>query len=125
RQRQERAVDALRLAEAAAAEADRCGDRSALARAYGVLAWAGLVLGRGDSLEHTRRALELFEEVGDLVGQAHMANNLGGYTYFRGEWDETLTWYARCEQACIRTGNVTDAALANANTGEVMVNQGR
>ncbi|HSJ92222.1 MAG TPA: adenylate/guanylate cyclase domain-containing protein, partial [Ilumatobacter sp.] len=125
RQRQERAADALRLAEAAAAEAERCGDRSALARAHGVMAWAGLVLGRGDSMEHTRRALELFEEVGDLAGQAHMANNLGGYTYFRGEWDETLAWYARCEEACRRTGNVTDAALTIANTGEVLVNQGR
>lgn len=125
RQRQERAADALRLAEAAATEAERCGERTALARAYGVLAWAGLVLGHGDSVEHTRRALELFEEVGDLAGQAHMANNLGGYTYYRGEWDETLAWYARCEEACMRTGNVTDAALTNANTGEVLVNQGR
>ncbi len=125
RQRQERAVAALRLATAAALEAERCGDRSALARASGVIAWAGLVLGRDDSIEHTRRALELFEEVGDLVGQAHMANNLGGYTFFEGDWDETLEWYARCEEACRRTGNVTDAALTNANTGEVLVNQGR
>jgi class 3 adenylate cyclase/tetratricopeptide (TPR) repeat protein len=125
RQRQERAGAALRLATAAAEEAERCGDRSALARASGVIAWAGLVLGRDDSIEHTRRALALFEEVGDLVGQAHMANNLGGYTFFEGDWDETLEWYARCEEACRRTGNVTDAALTNANTGEVLVSQGR
>jgi class 3 adenylate cyclase/tetratricopeptide (TPR) repeat protein len=125
RQRQERAVAARELAVAAADEADACGDRVALARAYGVISWAGLVLGRDDSVEHATRALELFEEVGDLVGQAHMANNLGGYTYFEGDWDRTLAWYARCEDACRRTGNVTDAALTSANAGEVLVNQGR
>ena len=125
RQRQERAAEALRLARSAAEEAAACGDRSALARASGVIAWAGLVLGSHDSVEHTQRALELFEEVGDLVGQAHMANNLGGYTYYQGDWTATLEWYARCEAACRRTGNVTDAALAVANTGEVLVNQGR
>jgi tetratricopeptide (TPR) repeat protein len=54
-----------------------------------------------------------------------MANNLGGYTYYQGDWTATLEWYARCEAACRRTGNVTDAALASANTGEVLVNQGR
>ena len=125
RQRQERAVAARRLATDAAAEAEACGDLRALARAEGVISWAGLVLGQADSIEHATRALELFEEVGDLVGQAHMANNLGGYTYFQGDWERTLEWYARCEDACRRTGNVTDAALTSANAGEVLVNQGR
>ena len=41
-----------------------------------------------------------------------MANNLGGYTYYQGDWTATLAWYARCEAACRRTGHVTDAALA-------------
>lgn len=125
RQRQERTDDARRLAQRAVVEADRSGERAALARAHGVMAWAGLMQGRDDVLESATTALQLFEEVGDLVGEADMANNLGGYAYFRGEWEETLDWYARSEAACRRTGNVIDAALTSANTAEVLVNQGR
>jgi hypothetical protein len=113
------------MARLAAEEAEACGERTALARAQGVMSWAGLLLGRADSTEHATTVLRLFEELGDLVGQAHMANNLGSHAYFAGHWDETLEWYAKCERACRRTGNVTDAALANANTGEVLVNQHR
>ena len=89
-------------ARSAAEEAAACGDRSALARASGVIAWAGLVLGRHDSVEHTQRALELFEEVGDLVGQAHMANNLGGYTYLPGRLDGD-TRVVRPLRGCLST----------------------
>ena len=124
-QRQERPADALELASTAAAEATRCYEHRAMARAHGVLAWAGLVQGRSGAQEHAQQALELFEQVGDLVGQAHMANNLGGHAYFRGDWDATLRWYARAEEACRRQGAVADAALTAANTGEVLVNQGR
>jgi len=124
-QRRERPAEALQLASAAAAEATRCYEQRAMARAHGVLAWAGLVQGQDGALEHAQQALELFEQVGDLVGQAHMANNLGGHAYFRGEWDATLRWYARAEEACRRQGAVADAALTAANTGEVLVNQGR
>lgn len=124
-QRQERPFDAFELASNAAAEATRCYEQRALARAHGVLAWAGLVQGRDGAQEHAERALELFEEVGDLVGQAHMANNLGGHALFRGDWDATLRWYSRAEEACRRQGAVADAALTAANTGEVLVNQGR
>jgi class 3 adenylate cyclase/tetratricopeptide (TPR) repeat protein len=125
RQRQERVDQALELARAAAADAEVSGDRAALARALGVVAWARMVRGDENAEGPALRALQLFEEIGDLVGQAHMANNLGGYAYFAGEWAATLDWYARSEDACSRMGNVTDAALASANTAEVLVNQGR
>jgi len=125
RQRQERASEALSLALEAVAAAEACGDRDALARACSVVSWAGLVLGRDDSLEYGRRALELYEELDDPVGQAHMANNLGGFAYYRGDWEETVELYQRCVDACRRAGNITDVHLASANIGEVLVSQGR
>jgi tetratricopeptide (TPR) repeat protein len=115
----------LRAARAAAAEAIRCDDRSALARAYNVISWAGLVLGLDDPDDHARRALELYEELGDLGGQADMANNLGVQAYFEGRWAETLDLYRQSVDACRREGNLVDAATTEANIGEVLVNQGR
>ena len=125
RQRQERVDQALELAHAAAVDAEVSGDSAALARAMGVVAWVRMVRGDEDAEGPALRALQLFGEIGDLVGEAHMANNLGGYAYFAGDWAATLDWYARSEDACSRMGNVTDAALASANTAEVLVNQGR
>jgi class 3 adenylate cyclase/tetratricopeptide (TPR) repeat protein len=125
RQRQRRVEEARELARTAAAEAEAWGDRAALARALGVISWAMMVRGDEGASEQAAHALELFVEIDDLVGQAHMANNLGGYAYFAGEWAATLDWYARSEDACERMGNVTDAAVASANTAEVLVNQGR
>jgi len=125
RQRQERAAEAMRAAAAAVVEAEACGERSAMARAYNVISWAGLVLGRSDSAEYAARALALYEELGDLAGQADMANNLGIQAYFDGRWEDTLELYRRSEEACRRVGAVVEAAATEANRGEVLVNQGR
>jgi class 3 adenylate cyclase/tetratricopeptide (TPR) repeat protein len=125
RQRQERVEAALRAAMVAVEEAERAGEHGALARALSVLSWARLVSGDEDFLADAMRALELFAEVGDLSGQAKMANNLGVSAYFDGDWNETLRLYAQAEAASRAIGDVTDAALAATNTGEVMVNQGR
>ena len=125
RQRQARVEAARRAAAEAVEEAEVADERSAFARALSVLSWARLVSGDDDPLRDADRALELFAEVGDLTGQAKMANNLGVSAYFEGDWDETLRWYAQAEAASRAIGDVTDAALAATNTGEVLVNQGR
>ena len=41
------------------------------------------------------RALELFQEAGDLVGHANAANNLGIHAYYDGRWTETVEMYGR------------------------------
>ena len=125
RQRQEHADEALRLAELAASEGARAVALSAQARASNVISWAATMLGRPDADRWAHRALELYEELGDLVGQADMANNIGVQAYFEGRWDETLALYQRSRDACERVGNVIDAASTDANIGEVLVNQGR
>lgn len=125
RQRQERVDAARRAAMQAVAEAEAAGERGALARALSVLSWARLVSGDDDPLRDAGRALELFAEVGDLMNQAGMANNLGVSAYFEGDWGSTLEHYAQAEEAFRALGDVTDAAFAATNTAEVLVNQGR
>ena len=78
-----------------------------------------------DAGDWARRSLALYEEVGDLDGQADLANNLGIQAYFEGRWAETLELYERSRDACARVGNVIDAAATDANIGEVLVNQRR
>ncbi len=77
-----------------------------------------------DKASYAQRALDLYEEVGDLAGQADMANNLGIIAYYDGRWDDTLDWYRQAVDADVRIGNLLGAAITEANIGEVLVNQG-
>ena len=52
-----------------------------------------------DTATYAQRALDLYEEVGDLAGQADMANNLGIIAYYDGRWDDTLDWYRQAVDA--------------------------
>ena len=71
------------------------------------------------------RALDLFEELGDLTGQASVLNILGGLAYFRGGWSRALDLYRRAQAMVRRTGNsVMDAFYMN-NIGEIALEQGR
>ncbi len=125
RSRQSHAEQARRAALAAAELAERCGEQRALARAYHAIFLAGVLLGDPGKAEWANRALELYEGLGDLEGQADMANNLGVIAYFDSRWDDTLEWYRRAIDADRRIGNLLDAAMTEANIGEVLVNQGR
>ena len=123
--RQSHALQARRTGMAAADLAERCGEQAALARAYHAIFLAGVLLGEPGKAEWANRALELYESLGDLEGQADMANNLGVIAYFDNRWDETLEWYRVAIDADRRIGNLLDAAMTEANIGEVLVNQGR
>ncbi len=125
RQRQEHAREALRLGERAMEASRGVGARSAQARASNVISWAATMLGRADAGAWARRSLSLYEAVGDLDGQADLANNLGIQAYFEGRWSDTLDLYRRSRDACTRVGNVIDAAATDANIAEVLVNQRR
>ena len=121
--RQERPRDALRRARAAADEATAADAKGALAQAYSVMAWAHLMLDDPGALELSQQALELYEELDDLVGQTHMNNNLGFLAFFAGRWGEALEYYERSRSGSERLGNVVDAGFVEANIGEVLVNQ--
>ncbi len=109
----------------AAELAKRCGERAALARAYHAVYLAESNTGRESSASWARQAFELYEAIGDLEGQAEMANNLGVIAYFDNDWEESLDRYRQAADRERRIGMLNHAAVTEANIGEVLVNQGR
>ena len=111
-------------------EGDRRGrptakDRDALAHAYRILDWAWMDLGRADRATHSTDALAIYEELGDLTGQATAANNLGVAAYYTGDWERAIEWYERGRDLLAQTGNAVDAAFGTSNVAEILANQGR
>jgi tetratricopeptide (TPR) repeat protein len=124
-QGQERPDLALEVASRALADAGEAGDLHAEGLACHVLHWAHLVLGRPGGAAYGRRSLEIFETVDDLESVASANNLLGGEAYFEGRWNEAADYYSESRDAFERAGNVVYAAMAAANIGEVLVDQGR
>ena len=113
------------MAQHAVDAAQRADEPSALARAYGVLDWAYQMTGQPERAVHGEAALRIYEELGDLSGQAMVMNNLGAQAYFDGQWAEAVELYERAGAAFLRSGNAVQAAIAGANLGELLVNQDR
>lgn len=122
--RQGRFGTCLRLADQAAAEALACGHRAGLAHALYLQDNARSALGQGEdgTLE---QALAIYEELGDLVGQGNVLNNLGVNAYFRGRWAEAADLYGRGAEALRRAGDVVGAAMVDNNIAEILSDQGR
>ena len=125
RQAQEKPQLALRAAVRAADAAERAGDEAALARAWQVMDWSLFMLGRSDEAVHSQSALEIYKKLGNLQDEAGLSTNLGAFAYFDGEWGRAIEYYEMGREASERAGNMVDAAVAAANLGEVLVNQGR
>jgi len=125
RQAQGASQEAVRWCEQAVAEARRSGDLDAEAHALFILDWAWVTLGRPDLAVHSPRALAIYRQLGDVGRAAAVLQNLGGFAYFRGEWDEALDLYRQGRDARLATGNEVDAAMGTANIGEILLDQGR
>jgi class 3 adenylate cyclase/predicted ATPase len=125
RQAQERPRDAMTLAERATHEAEAADEKFALARAYTVLDWAKQVLGDPDRGAQLNAALGLYAEIGDVEGEGNVIGALGTNAYFDGRWDDAVEYYSGAAERFRRAGNAVQAAISDANIGEVLVNQGR
>jgi tetratricopeptide (TPR) repeat protein len=115
---------ALRWARQAVEVAETSGAHQALADALKVVDWAAMDLGQLEDPVNWRRALTLFEELGDLPSQASVLNMLGGFAYFQGRWTEALDLYGRAQEAVQRTGNDVMDAFCRNNIGEIALEQG-
>jgi tetratricopeptide (TPR) repeat protein len=124
RQAQARPREAIRECEAAIEIATAIDDPATEAQARFTLDWAYVSMGQSDRAHHSQRALELYTELGDLTGQAVVLNNLGGFAYFDGRWDEAVELYEQARVLRERTGNAVDAAIGMYNIGEVLIDQG-
>ncbi len=124
RQGQGRSAEAAEWCERAVTEARSSGDRDAEAHALSLLDWAWVTLGHPERADHSRQALAIYRELGDLGGEAHVLNNMGGFAYFRGEWDDAVRLYGQGRDIRVTTGNDVVAAIGTFNIGEILADQG-
>jgi class 3 adenylate cyclase/tetratricopeptide (TPR) repeat protein len=122
---QGRFADAIECSWRAIRSAEVAHDQDALAHAYYILDMASVEGGVETTARYSPLALEIYEELGDLAGQAVVSNNLGGFAYFEGRWDDALDLYRRGREARERTGDPVNAADGTNNIGEILSDQGR
>jgi tetratricopeptide (TPR) repeat protein len=111
----------LRMADVAMSIDDRTG----LAHAYSLLYLAYTHLGSEERSRYRDLALPLYEEIGDLTGQANVLNNLGIEAYYEGDWEQALELYERSRQVQEKTGNLIFVADTVNNIAEILSDQGR
>jgi class 3 adenylate cyclase/tetratricopeptide (TPR) repeat protein len=116
--------DCLRRCRAIVAEALPIGDLKSLANAYLFLHVVNALLGSSERVQFRGLSLPLFEELGDLRGQATALNNLGIEAYYEGDWVKALDVYERSRALFERIGDVTSVAMAKNNIGEILSDQG-
>jgi class 3 adenylate cyclase/tetratricopeptide (TPR) repeat protein len=116
---------ALKVGLRAVEEAKAIGEMDALARTYTYIDEAYQVLGRRDEAIHEERALEIFEELGDLSGILLLAINLGVQAYADGRWNDAMAMYSKAQEVARRSGDVAGEGAAAANLGELLVSRGR
>jgi predicted ATPase/class 3 adenylate cyclase len=123
--RQGRYVEALALASEVIDRSTGLHDLRDLAHAYYLSHMIHTY--RGDEERHAFRglALPIFEEIGDLVGQASVLNNLGIEAYYEGRWDEARDLYERSRALRERIGDAINVATTTNNIGEIESDQGR
>jgi class 3 adenylate cyclase/tetratricopeptide (TPR) repeat protein len=121
RLRQGRYADALSWATLAACEAEASGDKSTLALAYNSLHAAHYYAGVAADVPYARLALLAYEELGDLAGQAHCANNLGVEALDAGRLAESAGYFARAREIFGRLGGEADEANATYNQADAML----
>jgi tetratricopeptide (TPR) repeat protein len=119
-----RLTEAIPWCQTAIEEAHTSGEPQALAQANFVLGWSDFVLGRPGA-SHMAEALTIYEDLGDLAGQAHMSVNLGAAAYYEGRWDDARQVWERGNELFTAIGDVGSAAMGDVNISQVLTDQGR
>jgi len=124
RNRQGRYSEAAALGRRAISEAESVGELGALARACYSLDLALVGLGCPDQATHSSRALEIYEQLGDPEHESVALNNLGGFAYLRGRWEEAVELYQQAGACSERAGKPGDVAYTDLNVAEILSDQG-
>src|SRR5690606_2458561 len=113
----------LRLAEEAVRCAEVSDEDAALARAYANIDWANFVTGQPERATNSPKSVEIYESLGMLDRAADVLNNMGGFAYYMGDWNESIRRISESRQMSLRAGNDVQAAMAGVNLGELLVSQ--
>ena len=100
-------------------------DLESAAHGYYLLHLSYTSLGWAERRDFRGIALPIYEELGDLLGQANVLNNLGIDAYYEGRWDDALEHYEQSRQLRERIGDVVGAATIVGNIAEILSDQGR
>jgi class 3 adenylate cyclase/tetratricopeptide (TPR) repeat protein len=123
RHRQGKLRESANDAAAAGQDAARAGYRHGLAHALYLRHINSVYLDEPDD-SLAEEALSIFVDLGDLVGQGNVLNNLGISAHYRGAWPEALERYRASRAARERTGDLVGAATEENNIGEILSDQG-
>ena len=118
-------LDAIAWAHRAAAQAAAVGAKESEARAYNVLDLAGVGMGEYSGGEYWRRALVIFEDLGDLVGQSTVLSNLVVGSHYEGRWSDALEYVRRTSEVSARAGDVVGETLAADNGAQFLSDRGQ
>jgi class 3 adenylate cyclase/tetratricopeptide (TPR) repeat protein len=100
-------------------------DLESAAHGYYLLHLSYTSLGWAERRDFRGIALPIYEELGDLLGQANVLNNLGIDAYYEGRWDDALGHYEQSRRLRERIGDVVGAATIVGNIAEILSDQGR
>ncbi len=96
-----------------------------LAHALNLLSTNYAVVNHDDRGAGSLRALEIYRELGDLVGEAKVLNNLGYNAYFLGEWTAAFDYWTEGAAAADKAGDVITEAIIRNNLAEIDIDRGR
>lgn len=119
--RQGRYAECIRLCESVVAAGAPPAQQ---AHAYYLLLGSHATIGSPKRAEYRGLALPIYEDLGDLQGQANVLNNLGIDAYYEGRWEEALSLYRRSREARERIGDAIGAIVMTNNIGELLSDQG-
>jgi tetratricopeptide (TPR) repeat protein len=124
RVRQGEFVDGAGWCKQVVEEAAMHDNLPALAHAYYLMHLAYISNRSPERVALRGLALPIYEDLGDLLGQANVLNNLGVDAYYEGRWQEALELYERSKALRERIGDVVGAATITNNIGEIKSDQG-
>lgn len=122
---QGRPAEAVRWGSQGVRWAEASGDPTAMAHSYNALHLAYSSATREEDRPYGRLALEAYETLGDLSGQALCLNNLAIDDYHAGRWTQATETFARAAASFHRLGDDANEGNVTYNLGDVLVTQGR
>jgi tetratricopeptide (TPR) repeat protein len=111
-------------AERGIAEATACDDKPDLAHCLEVLEWGGITSGEIPEVSPAAQALAIYQDLGDVAGQASIYLTLGAREYYRWSWNQAVAYYRSAEDAYRRCGCVWGTVMPIASRAEILSDQG-